>query len=97
ALALPSAATIVLAGRARSLDARLQAFLATTVALTVCVVPMVAVFASEFSGRIEERNMFYVAPLLCIALLAWVEVGAPRPRALAAAAAVASAMLMVAG
>ncbi len=87
---------IVLVARARSLDARLQAFLAATVALTVCVVPVVATFASEFSDRIEERNMFYVAPLLCIALLAWVERGAPRPRVLAAVAAVVSALLVVA-
>ena len=40
--------------------------------------------------------MFYVAPLLCIALLAWVERGAPRPRVLAVAAAVVSALLVVA-
>jgi hypothetical protein len=40
--------------------------------------------------------MFYVAPLLCIALLAWVELGAPRPRVLAAVAAVVSAVLVVA-
>jgi hypothetical protein len=94
-LVVPLAATIVLLGRARSLDGRLQCFLAATVALTVCIVPMVAVFASEFSLRIEERNMFYVAPLLCIALLAWVERGAPRPRVLAAVAAVASGLLVV--
>ena len=95
-LVIPLAATIVLVGRARTLDARLQAFLAATVALTVCIVPMVAVFASEFSARIEERNMFYVAPLLCIALLAWVDIGAPRPRLLATIAAVGSALLVVA-
>jgi hypothetical protein len=95
-LVLPLAATIVLVARGRSLDARLQAFLAASVALTVCVVPVVAVFASEFSLRIEERNMFYVAPLLCIALLAWVERGAPRPRVLAAVAGVASGLLLVA-
>ena len=40
--------------------------------------------------------MFYVAPLFCIALLAWVELGAPRPRLLATIAAVASALLVVA-
>ena len=40
--------------------------------------------------------MFYVAPLFCIALLAWVERGAPRPRVLAAVAAVVSALLVVA-
>ena len=95
-LVIPLAATIVLVGRARTLDARLQAFLAATVALTVCIVPMVAVFASEFSARIEERNMFYVAPLLCIALVAWVDIGAPRPRLLATIAAVGSALLVVA-
>jgi hypothetical protein len=95
-LVIPLAATIVLVVRARSLDARLQTFLAATVALTVCVVVVVAAFAAEFSDRIQERNMFYVAPLLCIALLAWIERGAPRPRVLAAVAAVTSAALLAA-
>lgn len=40
--------------------------------------------------------MFYVAPLFCIALLAWIERGAPRPRVLAAVAAAVSALLVVA-
>jgi 4-amino-4-deoxy-L-arabinose transferase-like glycosyltransferase len=95
-LVIPLAATIVLLGRARSLDVRLQAFLAATVSLTVCIVPVVAAFASSFSDRIEERNMFYVAPLFCIGLLAWVERGAPRPRRLATVAAVVCAALVVA-
>ncbi|HEU0246032.1 MAG TPA: glycosyltransferase family 39 protein [Gaiellaceae bacterium] len=95
-LVIPLAATLVLLGRARSLDGRLQALLAATVAMTVCLIPVVAVFASRFSDRIEERNLFYVAPLFCIALLAWVERGAPRPRALAAVAAIVSALLVVA-
>jgi hypothetical protein len=95
-LVVPLAATIVLVARARTLDARLQAFLAATMSITVCMVPVVAVFASRFSDRIEERNMFYVAPLLCMALLAWVERGAPRPKVLAAVAASVSALLVVA-
>ena len=95
-LVIPFAATIVLVARARSLDARLQAFLAATVSVTVCLLPVVAVFASRFSDRIEERNVFYVAPLLCIALLAWAERGAPRPRVLAVIAAGVSALLVVA-
>ena len=95
-LVIPLAATIVLVVRARSFDERLQAFLAATASLTVCLVPIVATFASEFSDRIEERNLFYLAPLLCIALLAWVERGAPRPRVLAAVAAGISALLVVA-
>ena len=95
-LVIPLAATIVLLGRARSLDGRLQAFLAATVSVTACLLPVVATFASRFSDRIEERNLFYVAPLFCIALLAWVERGAPRPRALAVVAALVSALLVVA-
>ena len=95
-LVIPLAATIVLVGLARSLDARLQAFLAATVALAICVVPVVAAFASVFSDRIQERNMFYLAPLFCIALLAWIERGAPRPRALVVGAAAASALLVAA-
>lgn len=94
-LVIPIAATIVLVGRARSLDLRLQAFLAATLALAACLLPSVAAFASVFSQRIQERNLFYLAPLLLIALLAWVERGAPRPRGLATAAAVASALLVL--
>jgi len=94
-LVIPLAATIVLVGRARSLDARLQAFLAATVAITVTQVPVVAAFASAFSDRIEERNFFYVAPLLVIAMLAWLERGAVRPRVLAPVAAAASALVVL--
>ena len=92
---IPLAATIVLVGRARSLDARLQAFVAATVAITVTQVPVVAAFASAFSDRIEERNFFYVAPLLVIAMLAWIERGAVRPRVLAPVAAAASALVVL--
>jgi hypothetical protein len=94
-LVIPIAATIVLVARARSLDPPLQAFLAVTVALTVCFVPVVSAFASVFSGRIEERNLFYLAPLPVIALVAWIDRGAPRPRVLAPLAAGASALLVV--
>ena len=95
-LVVPVAATIVLVARARSLDRRLQAFLAAMLALTVCILPVVAAFASVFSHRIEERNMFYVAPLYLIALLAWIERGAPRPRVVSLAAAAACALAVLA-
>ena len=95
-LVVPVAATIVLVARARSLDRRLQAFLAATLALTVCILPVVAAFASVFSHRIEERNMFYVAPLYLVALLGWVERGAPRPRAIAVVAGSACALAVLA-
>ena len=32
------------------------------------------------ANRIQERNLFFVAPLFLVALLAWVDRGAPRPR-----------------
>ena len=94
-MVVPVAATVVLVARSRSLDLRLQAFLAATLALTACLLPTVAAFASVFSERIQERNLFYLAPLYAIALLAWVERGAPRPRVTAAIAAVASALLVL--
>lgn len=94
-LVVPMIATIVLVMRARFLDRQLQAFLAATVSLTVCFVPVVAAFASVFSQRIEERNMFYVAPLFLIALLAWIERGAPRPRTPSIVAAMSCVLVVV--
>ena len=57
-LVVPLAATIVLLGRARSLGASTQRFLAVLVSLSVSFALVVAVFASRFSDRIEERNLF---------------------------------------
>jgi Dolichyl-phosphate-mannose-protein mannosyltransferase len=94
-LVVPVASVVVLLGRVRSLEPRLQSFLAALVALTVSFLPLVAVFASHFSDRVEERNLFYLAPLFLIALLAWVDVGAPRPRILAPAAAAGCVLLVL--
>ena len=93
---IPVAATIVLVGTARSLDARLQSFLAVALSTSFWLVLAVAVFASRFAFRIQERNMFVVAPLFFCLLLAWVERGAPRPRVLGYCAAGASALLVLA-
>jgi len=93
---VPVAATIVLVGRARSLDRPLQALLATALALTLWLVLVVSAFASVFAQRIQERNLFVVVPLFLILLLAWVDRGAPRPRVLALfAAAAASALVLL--
>ena len=92
---VPVAATIVLVGRSRSLDRPLQAVLATTLAVTFWLVLVVSAFASVFAQRIQERNLFVVAPLFLILLLAWVDRGAPRPRALALSAAAAAAALVL--
>jgi glycosyltransferase involved in cell wall biosynthesis len=90
---LPFAALIVLIANARHLDGRLRAFCAAAATLTVWLTLEVGVFASHWSQRIEERNLFYVAPLFLIALLAWIERGQPKPsRAVVAAAGVAAAL-----
>ena len=90
---LPFAALIVLLANARHLDRGLRAFTAATAAVSVWLVLEVAVFASQYSNRIEERNLFYLMPLFLIALLAWIERGQPRPpRAAIVAAGLAAAL-----
>jgi len=75
---LPFAAFFLLAAQARRLPKNVQIFLAAGFALAFWLVLEVAAFASTQALRIEERNMFYLAPLFLIALLVWVERGAPR-------------------
>jgi 4-amino-4-deoxy-L-arabinose transferase-like glycosyltransferase len=93
---IPVAATIVLAVRARSLDAPLQALLAVALSVTLWLVLAVSAFASVFAQRIQERNMFVVAPLFLVLLLAWVDRGALRPRVPTALAAALAAGLVLA-
>jgi hypothetical protein len=86
----PFAALLVLALRWRPDD---RLFLAVALPLVAGVVVVVAAFASIPSvQRIEERNMFYVAPLLFVALAIWIDRGLPRPGWTVAVAAV-SALL----
>jgi 4-amino-4-deoxy-L-arabinose transferase-like glycosyltransferase len=91
---LPIAAALLLTMLAPSLDGPLQRFLAVTLAVSFWLVLVVAVFASRFADRIQERNAFVVVPLFLILLLAWVQRGAPRP-VLPAAAAVVTAVVAV--
>jgi hypothetical protein len=89
----PFAALVLLAVVGRSLDRPLRVFLAAAVPLSLWMLLEVAAFASALSPRVEERNLFYVAPLFLIALLAWIERGMPRPaRAVAVAAVIAAAL-----
>ena len=96
---LPASALIVLAGVAwaapRAIEARERVFLALTVATTFWMVLLVGAFASRFSLRIEERNMFYAEPLLLLALVIWLDKGLPRPPRLTAAAVVVPAALLL--
>jgi hypothetical protein len=93
---IPFAVAIVLTARARSLDRPLQVVLAATLSLFLWCALVVGTFASHFADRIQERNMFVVAPLFLILVLAWIDRGAPRPRATAIGAAAASALLLLA-
>src|SRR5262249_19955198 len=77
----------------RLLDGAVRVYLAAALPLGAWLLLEVAAFASALSPRVEERNMFYVAPLFFIALLAWIERGMPRPARAAAVAAVVAAAL----
>ncbi len=90
---VPFAAFVLLVALGRSLDRPLRIFLAAAVPLVALLLLEVAAFASVLSPRVEERNLFYVAPLFLIALLAWIERGMPRPARAAAGAAVVAAAL----
>lgn len=85
---------LVYTGFRRPLDPALRAFVAVAGPTVVVVVIASGVFASRFAGRIEERYMIPLIPLLVLALLAWSAVGAPRPR-LVTSAAIGTAALLV--
>src|SRR4051794_30526189 len=91
---IPVCALLVVVASARHLDRPLRVFAAATVSLTAWLVLEVGVFASRFSFRIEERNLFYVVPLFLIALFAWIERGQPRPPRATVAGALVSVALV---
>ncbi len=90
---LPFAALIVVAANARHLDRALRVFVAAAVSMSVWLIVEVGVFASRYSLRVEERNLFFLMPLFLIALLAWIQRGQPKPpRATMIAVGVAAAL-----
>ena len=72
---------------------RRSPFVAAAVSMTAWLLVEVAAFASTQSQRVEERNMFFVAPFFFIALCWWVERGLPRPRAAGVCAVIAAALV----
>lgn len=93
---LPFAALLLLVLLGRSLPSRLQVHVAASLSLVVWSTLVVGAFASRFaSDRVQDRYLFFLAPLLVVALLAWVELGAPRPPVPIALAAGASLLLVV--
>jgi 4-amino-4-deoxy-L-arabinose transferase-like glycosyltransferase len=94
---IPVSALIVLFGlsvRGWASSSAERAFVAVAASGFVLMVVQVGIYASRFSFRIEERNMFSVAPLLFLALCLWLARGLPRPPFLTAVAALAPAALL---
>jgi glycosyltransferase involved in cell wall biosynthesis len=90
---IPFVALLVLAANVRALDRPARILVVSAVALTAWLVLEVATFASAVALRVEERNMFFVAPLFFIALLLWIERGLPRRgSAIAVCAAIGAAL-----
>ena len=78
---IPALALVLLCARGPALSASERAVVAATVSLLAWFGVEVAAFASQPSVlRIEERNLFYLAPLLFTCLMLWIERGLPRPR-----------------
>lgn len=78
---VPVVALVVLVWQARRVPAAVQEHLAATLALVATSTLVVGAFASRFaSDRVQDRYLFFLAPLLVAVLAAWVELGAPRPR-----------------
>lgn len=96
---IPGCAFLVILGlvltRARTFSAAERSFLAVTAGATILLVPEVGAFASKYSLRIEERNMFALAPLFLLALSVWLARGAPRPPLITLVAVAVPAALLV--
>jgi hypothetical protein len=94
---VPLAAFCVLvcsAMRART-SRQLRVFAAVAVSLFVWMILQVAVFSSTVwgLGRLHERNLFYLVPLILIGFLALFEIEGVRDRRLALGAAIATTAL----
>jgi hypothetical protein len=88
---VPLSALIVLSWRAFAGATRgpaERAFLAVALAAVAWLLVQAGVFTSRFSpGLVGERYVFYVLPLLFVALAVWLVQGLPRPRVATAVAA----------
>jgi len=93
---VPICAVLALLVAGNRADARLRAYLATTLALCLWFPLEVGVFASQHVGYLAERNMLPLAPVLFVGFAVWLARGAPRPRLVTAASAAAVLALVAA-
>jgi Dolichyl-phosphate-mannose-protein mannosyltransferase len=95
---VPLAAFGILLVQALS-SARLPPQLRSLVILTACLgvgllATVAALSASPYGlGRVHERNLFYLVPLVLISFFAWLDAGLPRPRRTTTVVAVAVVLL----
>lgn len=91
---VPVAAFLVLLA-SRSLSPELRRLTVLTACLSCGLFGTVAVLgASTYGlGRVHERNVFYLAPLVLISFFAWLRSGLPRPGRTAAAAVIVVVLL----
>lgn len=96
-LVVPVAVGAILVARARRLPPAVVAHLAVTLSFLFWSTLVVSAFASRFaSDRVQDRYLFFLAPLVLACVAAWVTLGAPRPRVVAPLAAVGALALAVA-
>src|SRR6266487_55430 len=94
---VPFAACLVVFPRAlRGLHGEAyRIFAVVTTSVSLSMILLVSAFSSSSwgLGRLHERNLFYIAPLLLIGFLIWFELGSQRPRVVTLWAAVVAASL----
>ena len=78
--AVALAVLVVEAVRGREASPAARAFLAVAVSLVVALVAEVGLFASRLLGRLGERYLLGLAPLVFLGFALWLSRGAPRPR-----------------
>jgi hypothetical protein len=91
-----AACCVVLVGALRGLHGHAhRIFAVVTTLVTFSMILLVSAFSSSSwgLGRLHERNLFYIAPLLIIGFLVWFELGSQKPRALTIMAAIVAASL----
>jgi hypothetical protein len=77
---MPACALVQLVARNRTLEPPLRAYLAVAIALTLGLVAEVGIFASRYVGRLAERDLLGLVPVLFLGLTLWLDRGAPRTR-----------------
>jgi 4-amino-4-deoxy-L-arabinose transferase-like glycosyltransferase len=77
---VPACALVQLFIQHRKLEPPVGAYLAVAIALTLGLVAEVGIFASRYVGRLAERDLLGLVPVLFLGLALWLDHGAPRTR-----------------